>query len=132
MDDILALIQRRDGEISTYLEIYESASKAKDPALRAEAVGHLIVALMGGHRLRMECLRRTGCQETFRLMNGRYLELREHLDRISKASGSAKKHRDAKVQASESRSFGRELVEFTQDMNLVRTVAVEFLQLGMG
>jgi len=131
MGDILDLVQRRDREVSIYLETYERNSKAKDPAMRAEAISHLIVTLMEGHRLRMEFLRRTGCQETFRLMNDRYLKLCGHLDKVSKASGSAKRHRDVKVQASEFRSFGRELVEFTKDMNLVKTVAVEFLQLGM-
>jgi len=131
MGDILDLVQRRDREVSIYLETYERGSKAKDPAMRTEAISHLIVALMEGHRLRTEYLRRTGCQETFRLMNDRYLELCEHLDKVSKASGSAEKHKYTKVRASEFRLFGRELVEFTKDMNLVKTVAVEFLQLGM-
>ena len=113
------------------METYEKASKARDSHLQAEAVGHLIVALMEGGRLRVECLRKMGCQETFRLMNGRYLELSEHLDKISRASVSARKHKRAKVRASEYRSFGRELIEFTKDLNLVKTVAIEVLQLGM-
>jgi hypothetical protein len=131
MDDIRDLIEWRDGELSTSLETCEKASKARDPGLRAEGVAHMIVALIEGGRLRVECLRRMGCQETFRLMNGRHLELCEHFDKVSRASGSAEKHKHAKVRASEFRSFGRELVEFTKDMSLVAVAAREFLQLGM-
>jgi hypothetical protein len=131
IDEIRDLIQRKDGELSAYIETNERSFEVEDPVLRAEALDHLIVTLMESHRLRMECLRRTDCQETFRLMNDRYLELRERYDKIDKASGSAKKREDAKARASELRSLGMELVEFSKDTNLVATAAMEFLQKGM-
>lgn len=131
MDDILKFIQRTDRELSTFLEAYKGAFEAEDPVLRAKALDHLAVTIMEGHKLRMECLRRTGCQETFRLMNDRYLRLCERYDKISKVSGSAKKHENASARARELRSLGMELVEFTKDMSLVGTAAMEFLQKGM-